>query len=91
MSRYYSKRNKQKNWLKTYGKPFIAKRAEKISSVTHLFMSICGFAKFNSSPFNDAYISALNGLVSDNNSTVIKGIRESLNFNEGFKSNKAKL
>ena len=27
MTRYYSKRNKRKVWAKTYGKPFIARRA----------------------------------------------------------------
>ena len=46
MTRYYSKRNKRKVWAKTYGKPFIARRAvgyarmAALSAQCHASMSI---------------------------------------------------
>jgi hypothetical protein len=34
MSRYYSKRNKQKVWRETYGTPFIRRRAFRLAQIT---------------------------------------------------------
>ena len=81
MSRYYSKRNKAKVWRKTYGIPFVRRRALKFAQMA--IVSAQGVAQIGSFGFipGNPALSAL--AVAKSVIDTQKAIA-SIDFNQGF-------